>query len=46
VGGEVGEVANVSGDAHELLDRLRLHAVLSTSLGGLAVFLAWLAVGP
>ena len=46
VGGEVGEVANVSGDAHELLDRLRLHAALSTSLGGLAVFVAWLAVGP
>jgi len=46
VGGEVGEVASVSPDAHELLDRLRVHAVLSTSAGALAVFLAWLAVGP
>ena len=46
VGGEVGEVAQVSGHAHELLDRLRVHAVASTALGGLVVFLAWLAVGP
>jgi ZIP family zinc transporter len=46
VGGEVGEVAKVSDHAHEVLDRLRVHAVVSTSLGGLAVFLAWLAVGP
>ncbi|WP_336001916.1 ZIP family metal transporter [Halorientalis halophila] len=45
VGGEVGEVAQVSDHAHELLDRLRIHAVVSTSLGGLAVFAAWLAVG-
>ncbi|MFB6083519.1 MAG: ZIP family metal transporter [Halorientalis sp.] len=46
VGGEVGEVARVTEHAHELLDRLRIHAVVSTSLGGLAVFLAWLAIGP
>ncbi|AQL43595.1 ZIP family metal transporter [Halorientalis sp. IM1011] len=46
IGGEVGEVAQVSDHAHELLDRLRIHAVLSTSLGGLAVFLAWIAIGP
>lgn len=26
---------------HHLLDRLRLHAVLSTVLGGLVIFLAW-----
>ncbi len=45
VGGEVGKVAQVADHAHELLDRLRLHAVASTALGGLAVFLAWLAVG-
>ncbi len=46
VGGEVGEVASVTPDAHELLDRLRVHAVVSTSTGALAVFIAWLAVGP
>jgi ZIP family zinc transporter len=46
VGGEVGEVAQVTDHAHELLDRLRIHAVASTLLGGLAVFLTWLAVGP
>ncbi|WP_136716275.1 ZIP family metal transporter [Halorientalis salina] len=45
VGGEVGEVAELSDNAHHLLDRLRVHAVISTSLGGLAVFVAWLAVG-
>jgi len=45
VGGEVGEVASISHDAHELLDRLRIHAVLSTAVGALAVFLAWVAVG-
>ena len=43
-GGEVGEVAALSGDAHALLDRLRVHAVLSTALGAGAVFLAWLAI--
>ncbi|MFB6178802.1 MAG: ZIP family metal transporter [Halorientalis sp.] len=45
VGGEVGEVAQLSADAHHLLDRLRVHAVLSTSLGGIVVFLAWFVVG-
>jgi len=44
VGGEVGEVAELSENAHHHLDRLRVHAVISTSLGGLVVFLAWLAV--
>ncbi|MFC7226562.1 ZIP family metal transporter [Salinirubellus salinus] len=44
-GSEVGEVAALSDDAHALLDRLRTHAVLSTSLGAAAVFVAWLAVG-
>jgi ZIP family zinc transporter len=33
------------GDAHALLDRLRTHAVASTTLGGLATFVAWLVVG-
>ena len=45
LGGEVYEVAQVSDDAHHLLDRLRLHAVGSTALGGLAVFAAWLVLG-
>lgn len=44
-GGEVhAEAAATAGESHELLDRLRLHAVASTFLGGLAVFLAWLAI--
>ncbi|WP_255148933.1 ZIP family metal transporter [Halorarius halobius] len=43
-GSEVGEVAELSGDAHALLDRLRVHAVVSTALGALAVFGAWLVV--
>lgn len=44
VGSEVGEVAALGGDAHVLLDRLRVHAVVSTALGAGVVFLAWLAV--
>jgi ZIP family zinc transporter len=36
--------ADADGDSHALLDRLRTHAVASTSLGGLAVFVAWLVV--
>jgi ZIP family zinc transporter len=44
LGGEVYEVAQIGDDAHHLLDRLRLHAVGSTALGGIVVFLAWLAV--
>ena len=45
VGGEVYEVASVDAPAdHGLLDRLRLHAVTSTSLGGVAVFAAWVVV--
>ncbi|MFB6112132.1 MAG: ZIP family metal transporter [Halobacteriaceae archaeon] len=35
---------SASTDAHARLDALRLHAVASTVLGGLAVFLAWLLV--
>ena len=45
LGGEVYEVAQVSDDAHHLLDRLRLHAVGSTALGGAVVFAAWLVLG-
>jgi ZIP family zinc transporter len=43
-GSEVGEVAALSGDAHALLDRLRVHAVASTAVGATAVFLAWLVI--
>jgi ZIP family zinc transporter len=44
VGGEVDEVCSVSERAHGLLDRLRIHAVASTLVGGFAVFLGWLVV--
>ncbi|MHB9285490.1 ZIP family metal transporter [Halobacteriales archaeon Cl-PHB] len=44
VGGEVDEVCGLSDHAHELLDKLRIHAVGSTLIGGLAVFVAWLLV--
>ena len=44
-GSEVhAEAVATSGESHELLDRLRLHAVASTALGGFAIFLAWLVV--
>ena len=44
LGSEIHEALSTEGDAHETLDRLRNHAVLSTSLGALAVFLAWQAI--
>jgi ZIP family zinc transporter len=44
VGGEVDEVCSLSEHSHAQLDRLRGHAVASTLIGGLAVFVAWLAV--
>jgi ZIP family zinc transporter len=44
LGSEVHELLSVTGDAHALLDRLRVHAVLSTGLGGVAVFLAWVVL--
>ena len=44
IGSEVHESLEHEGDAHALLDRLRVHSVASTALGGLAVFLAWLVV--
>jgi ZIP family zinc transporter len=43
-GSEVGDVAEISADDHALLDRLRSHAVGSTALGGVAVFVAWFLV--
>jgi Predicted divalent heavy-metal cations transporter len=44
MGSEIHDALAVDGDAHALLDRLRTHAVVSTTLGGVAVFLAWLVV--
>lgn len=45
IGGEVhAEVVGSTRAEHELLDRLRLHAVASTVVGGVAIFLAWLVV--
>ncbi|MFB6130613.1 MAG: ZIP family metal transporter [Salinigranum sp.] len=44
IGSDVHDALATHGDAHALLDRLRTHAVVSTAVGGLAVFLAWLAV--
>jgi ZIP family zinc transporter len=44
IGGEVDEVCSVSEHSHGLLDRLRIHAVGSTLVGGGAVFFGWLVV--
>ncbi|MFB6352783.1 MAG: ZIP family metal transporter [Halobacteriales archaeon] len=45
VGGEIYQAASLDAPAdHGRLDRLRLHAVSSTVIGGAAVFLAWLAM--
>jgi ZIP family zinc transporter len=43
-GGEVSDVAGISAEDHALLDRLRSHAVASTVLGGVAVFVGWLVL--
>lgn len=43
-GSEIHEALASEGHAHEVLDRLRVHAVVSTALGGFAVFVAWLLV--
>jgi ZIP family zinc transporter len=45
IGSEIHERLEVDGDAHAVLDRLRLRAVVSTAAGGAAVALAWLVVG-
>jgi ZIP family zinc transporter len=45
LGSEIHDALAVDGDAHTLLDRLRLHAVGSTVLGGLVVFVAWILIG-
>ena len=44
LGSEIHESLSIEGDAHALLDRLRLHAVGSTLLGGFVVVLAWTLV--
>ena len=44
IGSEVHEALEVEGEAHALLDRLRTHAVASTGLGGLAVFVSWVGI--
>ena len=44
VGSEVTEITGITATDHDLLDRLRIHAVASTLLGALAVFLAWAAL--
>jgi ZIP family zinc transporter len=44
IGSEVHDLLSVSGDAHRLLDRLRLHAVASTAIGGLLVLAAWVLI--
>ncbi len=45
IGSEVTEVAGIEAADHDLLDRLRLHAVASTLIGGGVVFLAWAGLG-
>jgi ZIP family zinc transporter len=44
LGSDVHDMLTFHGEAHELLDRMRAHAVVSTALGGLSVFFAWLLV--
>jgi len=44
VGGEIDQLSEYDEHAHEVLDRMRTHALVSTTLGGLAVLVAWLAV--
>lgn len=43
-GSEIDEVCDLHEESHELLDRLRTHAVVSTIAGGGVVVVAWLLV--
>jgi ZIP family zinc transporter len=43
-GSEIDEVCSFHEGSHELLDRLRTHAVASTVLGGAVVAVAWAAI--
>lgn len=45
LGSEIHESLTHEGDAHTVLDRMRIHAVASTAIGGTVVFLTWLIVG-
>ncbi len=45
LGSDIHDLLSTEGEAHHVLDRLRMHAVVSTGLGGLVVFLAWLVFG-
>lgn len=44
VGGEIDQVAGVTETSHALLDRLRVQSLYSTTLGGVAVVVAWLLI--
>ncbi|MFB6299031.1 MAG: ZIP family metal transporter [Halobacteriales archaeon] len=44
LGGDVYAIASLSEQAHDMLDRLRIHAVASTGVGAIAVLLLWIAV--
>ena len=46
LGSEIHDALGVDDDAHAVLDRLRLHAVASTLLGGSVVALLWWVVAP
>ncbi|QSG10007.1 ZIP family metal transporter [Halapricum desulfuricans] len=46
VGGEIDRLSEHDEHEHAVLDRMRTHALASTTLGGLAVLVAWLAVAP
>ena len=41
VGGEIDQAAGMTETSHELLDRLRVQSLFSTTLGGVAVVVAW-----
>ncbi|MBX0295055.1 ZIP family metal transporter [Haloarcula nitratireducens] len=45
-GSEIDEVCSLHEHSHDLLDRLRTHAVGSTVTGAVLVVLAWVAVAP
>jgi len=45
-GSEIDQVCSLHEESHDLLDRLRTHAVGSTLVGGAAVVVAWFALVP
>jgi ZIP family zinc transporter len=44
IGGDVYSLANLSEEQHHFLDRLRIHAVGSTILGGVIIFGLWYVI--